>query len=413
MVYAVTGSDAVKMPAVDMGDMRDGNKDRFAEKLGHALFNVGFVALSGIDPEVARLRDELHRHLQKFFSLGHDVKSQYRIGADGQRGYTPLGVEQSGTANYGADTEKEPGKEDFTEWREHIMTGERIPPGHPLEAYQRRGYQPNNRLIKEVPELIPTAEQLQVALQETELLLYEGAEIALGLKHGTLAAVHVYGNSSIRSHYYPAIPREDILGENEEPRGYKTLRARVFDPMIKDYRTFNRLIRAAPHKDVDTSAFLLGATRRGLRIKARGGGFIPFTAEPDQIVFNGGDYMEHVTGGHWPSPLHFVELDASMAEFFRTSIVLFSHPRLCSVVGPVGRFATPENERSYPPTLEGVLLYRRLKAIGYPVDLPTEEAKVHETNRELSDEKLVDKILSWEDANGVNRLRRYYPKKKD
>lgn len=407
MVTVITKPDVPKMPSADIRDMIDGKPRRFADHMDRALYEIGFVGLRGIDPSVMRLREGAQGHLQAFFRNPHETKMAYKQG-DGQRDYTPLGVEQSGAAFYGADTEVQPGEDEFKEWREHLMTGECVPPGHPLEIYQRAGFQKNNQHISQVPQLIQTLEALQVALGEPELLVYEGIELALGLPRGTLAEPHVYGNSSIRSHNYPAIPASDILGENKEAKGYTTLRARVFDPETRTYKVFNRLIRAAPHKDIDTSAFLLGATRKGLRIKSRQGGFIPFTAEPDQIVFNGGDYLEHVTGGHYPSPLHFVELDAEMAKVDRTSIVLFSHPRLCSIVEPVGRFATEDNKRKYPPTLEGVLLFRRIKAIGYDIDLPGAEAQIHRINEQLPDKAFVEKALAWEDANGVTRLRRYH-----
>ena len=379
----------VQIPTASLADPKEG----FSRDFDRAWSETGFVSITGyndvlpdasIDTEKARL----YHALEEFMRLPQQVKMRYYIDIGGQRGYTPNGIEQSG------------GKA-FTEWREHVMVGPRIPLDHPLRDYQPYRLYLENPEISEVPQLIPIAENLLESLEQLDFIMYERLAEHLGLHPGYFSARLAWGDSSLRLHHYQKLEDDVEIIRAKQVDGVTVLMVR-----FPDGSTIPNLVRAGKHTDVDFSASLLGAEAPGLYIQARDGTAVAYTASPNSIVVNTGDYAQRETAGKYPSSAHWVEMTEQTARKDRFSVVRFTHQRPRVLVRTMPTLRTPE--AVYPDEFEGVLLLQRLWEIGYLKPEERDERIEIVRTKLMPDDDLVAKIMKWEQENGVRKITRYF-----
>ncbi len=232
--------------------------DAFAQDLGASFARFGFVVIAdhGLDEG---LIDAAITDAKVFFALPGEVKQRYKIvGAAGQRGYTPFGVETAkGAAHF--------------DLKEFWHVGRELPPGHPYRARM-----PDNVWPAEIPTFRERELWLYGALEDLGDKLLRAIARYLGLADGFFAPTTQDGNSVLRLLHYPPAPFD---GPN---------------------------VRAAAHEDINTITLLLGAEEAGLELLDRTGAWLPVNPSPGSVVCNIGDMLQRLTNRVLPSTTHRV-----------------------------------------------------------------------------------------------------------
>jgi isopenicillin N synthase-like dioxygenase len=276
-----------------------------------SLRSTGFVVVTGhgLPPDLV---DRIHRAFAAFFALPEAVRSRYGGVAGGQRGYTPFGVERA-VGHPVADA------------KEFFHVGADAP-----------GREPANLWPAEIPQLRPLATDLFAALERCAVTLLGLVERGCGLPADTLAGLVRDGNHVLRAAHYPARP----------PGG---------DP---------RVLRAAPHEDINLITLLGAATDAGLEIRDAAGRWTPVEAPPDALVADAGDMLARITNGAIPATTHRVVDPPGGARRARLSLPFFAHPRPECTLRVLERFLEPGAEPSHPPITAAAFLEERLREIG-------------------------------------------------
>lgn len=333
----------------------------------------GFNAVTGFEDvrsnsgrTITELKDLLYTDLNAFSQLSHEQKMKYhRPETDGQRGYTPDGIEQSGI---------------LRELREHIMMAAPLPEGHPLGVYVPYFYKANVP-IADVPNLTSRAEELLSCLGDLSIAMFEKVEQNLGFPFGTLASKLVYGQSFLRAHIYPKpdeVLDHRVLDGVEAIGGERVDGIDVVDLIYRGQK-FENVCRASPHPDTGYFTLLLGSEVGGLNILRQDGTPMSFKTEPDTIVANAADFVEKDILSY-KSVIHWVGLTPDTAQQQRLSIVNFIHPRPRARVG--------DKEAS-------ILLFDRLHEIGY-MDVQKRDTMFKAIGALPSDDEMIQQILQWE-----------------
>lgn len=363
------------------------SSDTFGPELYKAWSEIGFVSITGYSPSIERLKGHLYEVFERFCALPDHIKMKYHYPElGGQRGYTPNGKEQSGG-------------DAFSEYREHFMIGPKFTEDHPLRSYQP-GFFVDNREVKEVSEFVELGEEMLEKLEELDLNIFEQLALQLRLPKDYFSSRIAYGDSSLRLHHYPAV-EEEIIG-TKKVNGVDTIIIRT-----KNGTIIENVVRAGRHSDIDLSASLLGAEAPGLWIEGKDGISIPYTALPNQIVLNSGDYAKHETAGLFPSSPHWVGLTEETAKRSRYSIVRFTHFRPLASVALAPQFRSDKTLGIYKDTTDAAALMVRLNEIGY-FDEKERDERIKALKILRPDKEIVRDILKWEKRRGKDKLSRYY-----
>lgn len=231
--------------------------ERFAQRLGDSFARYGFAVVSDHGLEESGIEAAL-ASARAFFALPQDVKKTYVVGAGGQRGYTPFGVETAkGEAHY--------------DLKEFWHMGRILPEGHRNEALM-----PPNVWPAEVPAFQANVTWLYERLDAMGARLLEAVAIYLGLDPAFFSNKVQEGNSVLRLLHYPAVPFD---GPN---------------------------IRAGAHEDINVITLLLGAEEAGLEVLEKDGSWLAINPPPGSLVINIGDMLQRLTNNRLPSTTHRV-----------------------------------------------------------------------------------------------------------
>ena len=230
----------------------------FARDLGASFERYGFAVIC--DHDLSQdLIDGAARCAKAFFAMPTQAKMNYRlIGAGGQRGYTPFGVE---TAK---------GAEHF-DLKEFWHTGRELPGGHPYRATM-----PDNVWPDETPGFERYIGGLYDALDHLGVRILTAIAHHLGLADDWFERTVENGNSVLRLLHYPPAPFE---GPN---------------------------VRAGAHEDINAITLLLGAEEAGLQIREKDGGWLDVNPPKGSVVCNIGDMLQRLTNHVLPSTTHRV-----------------------------------------------------------------------------------------------------------
>ena len=235
----------------------------FSRDLGDSFARFGFAVIS----EHGLPQDRVEAALaaaKAFFALPEAVKLKYQIGAGGQRGYTPFGIETAkGHAHY--------------DLKEFWHVGRDLPAGHPARAAMPDNIWPDD----DAPGFRAAVGWLYGALDAMGLKVLEAIAAWLGLERGFFAPTVDHGNSILRLLRYP--PIEQVNGPQDGPH-----------------------IRAAPHEDINVITLLLGAEEAGLEVRDRDGRWIAINPPAGALVCNIGDMLQRLTNHALPSTTHRV-----------------------------------------------------------------------------------------------------------
>jgi isopenicillin N synthase-like dioxygenase len=309
------------IPTVDLSKFVHGNaaqRAEFVQELGRAFHEVGFVAVEkhGIPKELV---DRFYQTSKAFFNLPEDVKRQYEIPElAGQRGYTSFGKEHAKQSK-------------VADLKEFFQIGQEVPAGHP-----RKTEYPDNVQVGEVEDFSRLGRELYRKFEETGGHLLRAIALFLGLEENYFDDKITFGNSILRSIYYPPITREP-----------------------------ESAIRAEQHEDINLITLLVGASAGGLELLNAQDRWMPITPEADEIVINVGDMLQRLTNNYLKSTTHRV-VNPPREEWHlpRLSIPFFLHPVGSMDLTCLPSTVTDERPLAYDPITAGEYLDERLREIG-------------------------------------------------
>jgi isopenicillin N synthase-like dioxygenase len=230
----------------------------FAQALGGSFERFGFaiVADHGVPQDVIAKAEE---KAKAFFALPDDVKRLYHlVGAGGQRGYIPFGIETAkGARAY--------------DLKEFWHVGRELPEASPLADVM-----PPNVWPKEIAEFKEAELALYDALETAGCKLLRAIALYLGLAPDFFDTTIDDGNSVLRLLHYPPVGAE---GPN---------------------------IRAGAHEDINTITLLLGAEEAGLELLDREGNWLPVQPKAGELAVNVGDMLQRLTNNRLRSTTHRV-----------------------------------------------------------------------------------------------------------
>lgn len=298
---------------LDMQDFISGNEEKkaaFVAALKKALETTGFFFLRnhGISHKTV---SDARKVFDAFFQqLPEDIRLKYEfIEEQHQRGYTPMRIEKGEFAKI-ADEK------------------------HFFQVGDDRAVN-----VTEIPGFKQAADILFTDFREQSLALMQAIAISLGLEEHYFDQKE--GNSIMRAIDYP--PTEDPL---------------VDDGVASEGGNITGMC-ATKHTDINMITLLL-AQEEGLQLWYKDE-WLPITIEdPDLIIINAGDMLQHLTGGRYKSGLHRVVCQRNVRRF---SIPYFCHVKLDESLVPLVHLGTSDLEKYHFKTAGEYLNYR-LQQIG-------------------------------------------------
>lgn len=283
----------------------------FSMTLHRSLSTTGFFLLKnhGIRQDLLMEARDL---FMQFFKLPVDVKMQYaHPELHNQLGYVPNRAETGEFAKV-ADN-----KELFHFGDTHKMV-----------------------YVPEIPKLKKIGEKALLNSSKLYGKLMQEVAITLNLRRGYFD--RQLGDSLFSFNYYPADPNPVVRDEDVEAEGV------VADGMG---------MCAARHTDINDLT-LLHAITPGLQLWYRNK-WVPIVANPDTIIVNTGDMLQHLTGGRYKSGLHRVVCEPGVE---RISSPFFGHRKPRTSIVPLKHLG-PSDLKKYHFKTEGPYLRYRLKQI--------------------------------------------------
>jgi isopenicillin N synthase-like dioxygenase len=288
----------------------------FSNRLGDSFARYGFAVLSEHDLPQARVEAAIAA-AKAFFALPEETKQRYVVGAGGQRGYTPFGIETAKDAAH-------------FDLKEFWHMGRDLPPGHRYAEVM-----PANVWPAEVPQFHPDIAWLFATLDELGRQVLEAIAVYLKLDRGFFAPTVEAGNSILRLLHYPPVPRD---GPN---------------------------IRAGAHEDINVITLLLGAEEAGLEVLDRDGRWLAINPPAGSVVCNIGDMLQRLTNHRLPSTTHRVVNPAPERRgFARYSTPFFLHFNPDYRIETLASCIDAGHPDRYPqPITADAFLHQRLREI--------------------------------------------------
>ncbi len=295
----------------------DADFDRFSAELGASFERYGFAVVGdhGLPQAVV---DAALADTKAFFALPTDEKMETRVaGAQGQRGYTPFGVE---TAK---------GAEHF-DLKEFWHVGRELPDGHRF-----RDHMPPNVWPARPPGFREHLLAFYDALDALGNRILRAIAHHLGLADDFFATTVDHGNSVLRLLHYPPV------GETGPH------------------------VRAGAHEDINVITLLLGAEEAGLELKERDGSWLAVNPPAGSIVVNIGDMLQRLTNHVLPSTSHRVVNPAPERRgVARYSTPFFLHFASDYLIRTLPGAVTPDRPDRHPePITADGYLQERLREI--------------------------------------------------
>lgn len=289
-------------------------KIKFVDSLFTGIKDYGFFILVDHDVDTKTI-DASYKAVKDFFALPLETKRKYGNIEGGQRGYNTFGVEHA----------KDSDKPDL---KEFWHTGRELPVDHRFNQYY-----PSNVWPTEIPEFKPLLLSLYNELDKTANYILEAIGKALDVPEDYFREMNTYGNSILRSIYYPAMKEAPPVGS----------------------------VRAAAHEDINLITILMGATASGLELLDRDGSWLPVETKEGQLIVDSGDMLSRLTNNVIPATTHRVVNPTDFSQE-RFSMPFFVHPHpettLACIPSCVG------NGAKFPPINSHDFLHQRLREIG-------------------------------------------------
>jgi isopenicillin N synthase-like dioxygenase len=299
------------IPTLDLKDFFKDNKSKatFVAQLKNSFETTGFFFLKNhsIDRDYLWQAKKL---FGTFFKLAEQTRKKYEYASEfHQRGYTPMKVEKGEFAGIADE------KHFFQIGKDRTVN------------------------VLEIPRFERVTRLLFDGFRDKSLVLLEAIALSLGLQSSYFSEKE--GNSIMRAIEYPA--NENPLADD----GVATAGGNVIG------------MCASKHTDINMIT-LLEAQEEGLQLWYKNS-WLPITiTDPDVIVVNAGDMLQHLTGGRYISGLHRVVCQRNIRRF---SIPYFCHLNLEESVVPLQQLGESDLVKYHFQTV-GEYLNFRLKQIG-------------------------------------------------
>ena len=304
----------------DLSDWRAGGERResFVKKMGDALQDIGFFALTGHGLDVEEI-NKSYQVSEQFFHLDDDTKNNYEMSEiHRQRGFTPFGVEH-------AKDNPAPDLKEF--WQ----TGRTLSDDHPLKNEFISNVWPS-----EIEGFENSIDGLYNAMEQMSSELLSAASLYLHKDADWLPNMAQDGNTILRVIHYPP------LGENA-PDG---------------------AVRSSQHEDINLITLLIGATADGLQVMDHDGTWIEVEGNHEHIIVDSGDMLQNLTNGFFKSTTHRV-INPPDAVSDRYSMPMFVHPSNEIDLTPLPEFVELTGGKAlYQSITAGEYLHQRLVEIG-------------------------------------------------
>lgn len=301
----------MEIQTLDYLSLNNGNLYSFVSSLEISFSTTGFFLLRNhpIDSDLLFKNREL---FQIFFKeIPEKIRIKYCFPEDAfQRGYTPM--------------KKEIGEFAAVADNKH---------------FYQLGDNYDNPYVKEVPALQIYSHSLYHQFNALYKELMQCTALSLGLSKGYFNKE--IGNSIMRNIHYPAL---------DNPT--------VDDGVISKGGNIEGMCASA-HTDIDDLT-LLHATEQGLQLRLQNGEYKNILCDPNTIIVNTGDMLEHLTAGYYKSGVHRVVCEPGIERF---STPFFGHRIDNASVVPLPQF-TKYDEKKYQYKTEGEYLHQRLINIG-------------------------------------------------
>lgn len=288
-------------------------KAAFVQKLAHGFGHTGFFFLKnhGINEEVIAQTDALFR--QFFTGLTTDERLQYEDKPSmHQVGYTPMKIE---TGEFSSIPDE----------KHFFQAGDRL----------------DIPFVKELPAFTPACMQLFAEFRKVSMQLYAATALSLGLQEDYFEAKE--GNSIMRAIHYPA---NDTVTDNDDEA--EAIAGGNYIGLC-----------ASKHTDINMITLLL-AREPGLELWHHNQ-WAPITiTDPNLLIVNGGDMLQHLTGGRYKSGLHRVVCQKGIERY---SVPYFSHMNEVESIVPLSNLGESDMIE-YSFTTVGQYLRHRLEKIG-------------------------------------------------
>ena len=308
------------IPTLDLREYTDGDtqsRTNFVQKMGEALEDIGFFALTGHGIPLGDI-DKAYSVSETFFNLDDDTKMRWNQSTN-QRGYVPFGIEH-------AKDNPAPDLKEF--WQ----TGRTLPDTHHLKEEYAANIWPD----ADCPEFGPAIDGLYIQMEELSRKLLEVCSVYLGKGPDWLPDMATDGNTILRVLHYPALGAD-------VPEG---------------------AVRSAQHEDINFITLLVGATADGLEVMDHDGEWITVQGNHEHIIVDSGDMLQNLTNGLFNAVTHRV-VNPPDATSDRYSMPLFTHPRDDVDLTPRPEFIQRTGgEVLFPSISAGEFLRQRLIEIG-------------------------------------------------
>lgn len=287
-------------------------RDAFVALLRTCLRHTGFFFLRnhGLNEGIINRAFSAFRD---FFYLPEDIRLQYEFPECGRQwGYTPIGIEKGEHAQV-ADLK-------------HFF---HVPEDHVVDVAEVPHFSANNRALFRT-------------FDECYDILLEAVASSLGL-HSDFFSERA-GNSLLRVLHYPA---------NENPQNE--------DARVEEVTPGGNVVGmcASRHTDINMLTLLL-ARDPGLQLMHNGQWLPIHISDPDLLIVNCGDMLEHLTGGRYRSGEHRVVCEPGIERY---SMPFFGHVHEDVSIEPLPHLGDSDRTR-FRFTTAGEFLKDRLRVIG-------------------------------------------------
>jgi len=317
---AATSTDASKIPLIDVGALRSGDRTAtaaVARDLLEAAERVGFFYIKN-HAVPQSLADQVLTLSRRFFALPDEAKQSVRINSL-HRGFLAIGAARM----------YESARVDL---KESFIWGPELAPGDPDVAAGKPLMGPN-QWPAALPEMAPTLLKYADAVMDCGRALLRGFAVSLGLEADFFREPFAKPLTRCSLIYYPPQPPES----GTEQFG------------------------VAPHTDYGGLTLLSQDDTGGLQIRGRSGEWVTAPPIAGSLVVNIGDLMARWSNDRFVSTPHRVVNSSGRSRY---SIGVFFDPAFDTVIDP--RELQPREPPLYSPVTCGDYIVSRLnKAFSY------------------------------------------------
>lgn len=314
MIQSLREIEPINLQKLARGDQQE------AARFGEAFEKIGFCPI--VEHGISfNLLTDCYAEYNKFFKLPKPIKQRYvREDLHFQRGWTPPNTEWAIA-------------EDRPDAKENLFFG---PPNSPADLVKQfPKLYPKNIWPEEVPGMREPTEKLYGQFLICGMRLCGALERFLKTRKNEFLAGIQDGAHVMRPLWYPAVTKESV-GE---------------------------ILWGGRHTDLNFITLLPPATKPGLMIQTRSGGWIDGQAPFDSVVAQIADEVQYITGGKFLSAWHRVDAPQEEAAG-RLSVAFFLHIRARVRLSLLESCVQQcKNPAAYPPIAAGKFVEERLEEI--------------------------------------------------